>query len=740
MRSMRSMFNRFAQPMLAPVCVLAGLAVGPAAAQGPDADADALQQFELRRRDRIALLPPAPPVPTTDLPGFNEVDAFIIAAWESANLPESFVPPDVCDDATFLRRVHLDLVGAIPTIAETNAFLADTSANKRSRLIDALLARDQEYADHWTAFWEDALASSIVAVNGGMATRGNSTRWINDAFRTNRPFDLFAAQLLDPSLPGHYPVQMGSDNGRPVRAHFVLNQSHTDTLQTAAAVAQVFMGTAMKCAACHNHFENDEWPQRRFLSFASMFSASDLEVIRCESPTGSIAPAAFPFHVPGMPEHMPDTEADRRRLAGQLLVDPLNPRFARTIVNRLWKRFLGLGLFEPADDFRDDVAPTHPELLDWLADDLIRHDFDLKRTIRLMLNSRTYQLRHEPALADAFDVGHPHAMRWFRSPTLRRLTAEQFLDSVQLALRQQLPSASRAYRRTESTPLTRALSKPAIRNDISTARSDEPAILQALELLNGEEYQRTIASGRVLQQAMSTTSARDAADHLVRAVLSRPATTHEQQALASYLSSSWSARETSQPPREHVWIDGDLPEGATTQGEWRWIDEPTAAERARSHAQGGNTSPRVQHLFYVSPGWPVGADDVLFVEAFIDPANPPRQIMLQWNDGGSNDGGWAHRAYWGENLIAFGIDDTVSRRSMGALPEAGRWMRLDVPARDVGLGENASRVVGMSFDQAGGAVQWGRAGVVSVPATPLHDDLHDVLWALFTSAEFQYIK
>src|SRR5207249_2583442 len=121
------------------------------------------------------------------------------------------------------------------------------------------------------------------------------------------------------------------------------------------------------------------------------------------------------------PHDVPGDLNGRLHLAAQLVTDPANPRFAKTIVNRLWKRYLGLGLFEPADDFRLDVAPSHPELLDWLAHDFLAHGCDLKHTIRLILTSRAYQRRYDPALADHFTPGESNAPRQFRSPSLRRL-------------------------------------------------------------------------------------------------------------------------------------------------------------------------------------------------------------------------------------------------------------------------------------------------------------------------------
>src|SRR5262249_28997464 len=163
----------------------------------------------------------------------------------------------------------------------------------------------------------------------------------------------------------------------------VQNDTHNATVLTAANTAQVFLGTGMKCASCHNHFLNKEWPQARFMAFAGMFATNDVELIRCEKKSGQFAAAKFPFDLPGIQESgqpEPTNAEERLHQMTLLLVDPANPRFAKTLVNRLWKRYLGIGLFAPVDDFRLDQPPVNPELLDWLADDFIRHGYDIKHT------------------------------------------------------------------------------------------------------------------------------------------------------------------------------------------------------------------------------------------------------------------------------------------------------------------------------------------------------------------------
>src|SRR5262249_8747837 len=158
-------------------------------------------------------------------------------------------------------------------------------------------------------------------------------------------------------------------NGNQTQNQYVKNDSHVNTLQTASNIGQLFLGTGMKCASCHSHFLNDEWPQQRFLGFAGLFGEKDLALIRCEKPSDVFVAAHYAFNVRGAPTSVPQSLDQRLHYVTILTTDPANPRLAKTIVNRLWKRYLGLGLFEPADDFRLDSPAANPDLLGWLAQD-----------------------------------------------------------------------------------------------------------------------------------------------------------------------------------------------------------------------------------------------------------------------------------------------------------------------------------------------------------------------------------
>ena len=483
--------------------------------------ANAEQLMILRRSQRLKYLPMPPEPPRSA--AANPIDRFIQAKWQGKQIPE------LSSDAEFLRRVYLDVIGVIPTIPEAQNFLADRSPAKREKLIDSLLARDADYAANWTPFWEEAIASTDTGVVGGIVRHGNYQDWIYNSFLIDKPYDVMAAELIDPFMPNYQkPVPEKMNGDYSVYPSFVLNADHIETIQTAANTAQVFLGTGMKCASCHNHFLNSEWPQTRFLAFASLFAAKDLEVIRCEAHTGKFVNASFPFRLPDVPDDIPADVPSRLHRLAQLLTDPMDDRFSKTIVNRLWKRYMGLGLFEPVDDYRADRPASHPEMLDWLAYDFMQHGYDLKHTIRLILTSRTYQLKYDPALEDHFDIGKPSVPRYFRSPSLRRLTAEELLDSIQVAALQKLNPSERLYKQPSSTDLTRALGRPAARNEVSTGRPEDVAVVQSLELLNGQEFHDRVYNAQILKETPSV-------ERLYWAVFSRPPTSEELNAGQEFL-------------------------------------------------------------------------------------------------------------------------------------------------------------------------------------------------------------
>ena len=316
------------------------------------------------------------------------------------------------DDRLLIRRLTLDVIGELPSPSEVRAFVADRAPDKRERLVARLLADQRRYAEHWLSFWNDLLRNDYRGtgyIDGG---RRQITAWLYAALANNLPYDQFVAALVNP-VPG----TEGFTKGIVWRG--VVNASQTPEMQAAQNISQVFMGVNLKCASCHDSFIND-WQLSDAYGLASIYADQPLEMVECDRPTGKTAAMKFLYADLGSI----DPASPRGVRLDQLmhaLVGPTNGRLARTIVNRLWARFMGRGLVEPVDDM--EQAAWHPDLLDWLAEDLVAHGYDLKRTMTVILTSNAYQRVAVSAAA----ANEPYV---FRGPEARRLTAEQFVDAV----------------------------------------------------------------------------------------------------------------------------------------------------------------------------------------------------------------------------------------------------------------------------------------------------------------------
>jgi cytochrome c553 len=393
-------------------------------------------------------------------------------------------PATRATDRELIRRLTLDVLGELPSPAEVTAFVANPAPDKRTRLVATLLADDRRYAEHWLSFWNDLLRNDYRGtgyIDGG---RRQITAWLYAALANNLPYDQFVASLVNP-VPG----TEGFTKGIVWRG--VVNASQTPEMQAAQNVSQVFMGVNLKCASCHDSFIN-EWQLADAYGLASVYADRPLEMVECDRPTGKNAAMKFLYGDLGSI----DAASPRGVRLDQLMhamVGPKNGRLARTIVNRLWARFVGRGLVEPVDDL--EQAAWHPDLLDWLAEDLVAHGYDLKRTMAVILTSDAYQR----AAVDDSGGTLPYV---FRGPEARRLTAEQFVDAVSAVtgIWQKAPDArlnvmllrSRDVPSPEHTraslvaanPLMTALGRPN-REQVVTTRGAAATTLQTLELLNG---------------------------------------------------------------------------------------------------------------------------------------------------------------------------------------------------------------------------------------------------------------
>lgn len=352
-----------------------------------------------------------PSLPTTDAANSDEhpVDRWLRPYFTQHN----FEPGQVVDDLTFARRVHLDLIGLLPTPEKLAAFCADTNSNKRAALVDELLSNRRAYAEHWLTFWNDALRNEYRGtgfIDGG---RKQITEWLYGALYDNKPYDQFVRELISP-------VEGSEGFTKGIVWRGVVNASQKPQMQAAQHVAQVFLGTNLKCASCHDSFIN-EWNLSDAYGLATVFADEPLEIFRCDKATGEKSTIQFLYPELGSIDPAA-SRGERLHQLAALVSSPENGRFARVIVNRLWAVFYGRGIVEPIHDL--DGNAWNSDLLDWLAADLVDHDYDLKHTMTLMCTSRAYQFP---------SVGAPSPSETeftFHGPIVKRMTAEQFADAV----------------------------------------------------------------------------------------------------------------------------------------------------------------------------------------------------------------------------------------------------------------------------------------------------------------------
>lgn len=355
-----------------------------------------------------------------DIPEFkplNYVDELTLAKWKKLGLR----PSPVADDATFVRRATIDLGGRLPTVAETRAFLGDKSADKRAKLIDRLID-SPDYPAYFAMRWGSILRNSNLA--GSTQAAYAFHNWIKDMIARNRPYDEFVRGIV---------AAAGEWQEAPAVNWYWQNRD--DQLhQTTADVAQIFLGTRLQCAKCHHH-PYERWGQGDYYGLSGFFTRLGRKSFGEPPPyfasasttTGEKNPLTGktpePKYLDGL-EIKFSPEDDPRHALVDWMAKPENPFFARALVNRLWGHFMGRGLAHQVDDLRETNPPSNPELLDALAQDFIKHKFDVKHMIRIIAGSRVYQLASEPTEHNKTDQQN------FARFYAKRMPAEVFLDAI----------------------------------------------------------------------------------------------------------------------------------------------------------------------------------------------------------------------------------------------------------------------------------------------------------------------
>jgi hypothetical protein len=515
---------------------------------------------------------PLPASAYAGLPRLNSIDDLVYRKLARLNL----LPSALCDDATFLRRASLDLIGTLPTAEEVRTFLKECEEEKalsakpwalgtdprstkpssktnglpprpnaqrltpepalatRGRWVEKLLARP-EYADYWAMRWVNLLLvdRDPLFPKGAFAY----DQWVRQAFRENMPFDRFAHDL----------VTGAGDTYRDGPANFF--RSLATPVEQSKSLSQLFLGARLDCAQCHHHpFER--WGQDDFYSMAAFFArvrrkgGSEFEQVVFAGRDGELKhpktdQVMRPRPLGGAPLTVPDDE-DRREHLARWMTAPDNPFFARTIANRTWAALMGRGLVEPVDDLRVTNPATNPELLDALAKELVDHGFDLKHLIRTITASAAYQRSSVATRDNARDVtNYSHAL-------VKRLPAEVLLDAVSQVTGVPEtytghPAGSRAIQLWDNKLPSEFLEVFGRPSRLSVCDCDRPAdgsVPQILHLMNAPAVQDRLTSerGTAARVDKSGVPPEQVVEELYLAAYSRPPRPEERRAALSAFS------------------------------------------------------------------------------------------------------------------------------------------------------------------------------------------------------------
>ena len=505
---------------------------------GKRGEAFVLARFEGKTVASQVLVLPAdlPYAPPAEQPA-NYIDELVLDKLARLRI----TPSPICDDATFLRRVTLDIAGRLPSEDEWREFAADDSADKRSRVIDRLLEQ-KEFAEIWGMKWAELLmirSSNTVSVKSAFLYN----QWLTEGIAKNTPVNVLFREMLAAS---------GGTFRNPATNFY---QVETDTLKTAENVAQLFMGVRIQCAQCHNH-PFDRWTMDDYYSFAAFFAqigrktGEDYrETIVFNRGTGEVRHPVDnrvmkPRFLGGAESDTADK--DRRELFAEWITSPENPFFAVNLANRIWAHFFGIGIVEPMDDVRVSNPPSNPQLYEALGRKLVEYDFDFKRLVRDICNSNTYQRSLESNPSNADDT------RNFARAIPRRIQAEILLDCINQVTESQekfrgLPLGARAVQIADGatsnyflTTFGRSSRESVCACDVKTS----PTLSQALHLINGQTVETKIRQGGLIARLLeSGKSPEEVVSSLYIRAFSREPTAEEQARLAEIVAAAPNPRQ-----------------------------------------------------------------------------------------------------------------------------------------------------------------------------------------------------
>ncbi len=472
---------------------------------------------------RISVIQARPDFAWSNPPAHNYIDTHVFAKLKVVQV----LPSDLSSDTEFLRRVSFDAIGLPPTPAEVRAFLADKRPDKRSRKIAELLDRP-EFADVWSLYWLDILRADETP--GVLYPKGvwALSRWLRKSIEDNMPYDQFVRAFV---------TARGSVLANPPAS---LSHVFRQPNEKAEAVAQIFLGTRLECAQCHDH-PFDRWTQQDYNSLAMFFyqvNRKDGQDYYAEGQVFLEPEKNKQVHLrflDGTDVTWPrdrtnpdlgDGVRDRRIALADWMLGPAKQWTARALVNRVWGKLFGRGIVEPVDDFRFSNPPVNEPLLDALADDFIASGYDFKRLVRTILQSRTYQASSLPNATNGSD------QTYFSRGMLRRLSAEQLLDGLSQATGieeefRSLPAGMRATQiptHNTGSYFLKAFGRPPRKSVCSCERSQTPTLPQVLHLMNGTTMMKRLrAEGGTLDRLLKAKLSDDRLiDEFYLHALSRP--------------------------------------------------------------------------------------------------------------------------------------------------------------------------------------------------------------------------
>ncbi len=517
----------------------------------------------------------------------HPIDRFI-----EAELKKKEIKPTVLiDDASYLRRLTLDLIGLNPTPGQIERFYHDSPRTRRENVIDRLL-NSPAWADHWVAYWQDVLAENPGLTKPNLNNSGPFRWYLHDAFSDNRSFDRIVTELI---------LMEGSRHNGGTAGFGIAANNDVPMAAKAHILGTAFLGIEMKCARCHDSPYHQS-TQRDLFEIAAMLERKPVAVPRSSSVTatpeqiaamgvtvtlkaGEAIPPRWPFNdllsrETVLQQKIVRDPQNTREVLAAILTHPANKRFSRVIVNRLWKRLLGRGLVEPAEDWETGDASA-PQLLDWLAQQFVRDRYDLKKLTRLIVTSNLYQRQVVESSSEQ--------QKYFAGPSRKRLTAEQIVDSIYLAVGKKLPSErlthnadgrqiwvnfidlGRPKKSWEMVAISNERERPSMalpqaqsvvdllsaygwrgeRQDPVTDRESTATALQPLALANGTLLNRAVDisdSGEIVEIALKAKSVEQLIDQFFLRILSRKPTAQEQKVYTALLSPGFESRVTGEKP------------------------------------------------------------------------------------------------------------------------------------------------------------------------------------------------